>query len=163
MLISVSTWLTPQPSSSIGLLVNYGSQQLIEDQAWYRGYDLEGYWERCGIASISPAHLGQVAWVRTDGEWLGPCLVVDVMARHHFYRGVYWIGEVAEVPRWVASKLRFENGVQGEVWFGRCPPEAGTVAGEEYRPPLLWDWGDTQPIFWPFPPQQLPGICPEYN
>lgn len=162
-LIAVSVWLTPQPAFSRGLLVNYGSQQTVEDLAWFHGYDLAPYPDRCGLASISPAHLGQIAWVRTDGGWAGPCLVVDVMARHHFFTGVYVNREVAEVPRWLAARLGFENGAQGEVWFGRCAPQIGALEARAYAPPLVYDRGDTQPLFWPYPAQEFPSECPSYQ
>lgn len=159
-LISVTTWTTPQPRLSAGLLVNYGSSQLIEDQAWFRGYDLGPYRERCGLASISPAHLGSIAWVWTPGHApYGPCLVVDVMARHHAYRGIYLLGEVAEVPRPLARRLGFENGAQGFVWFGACPPPAWAEP-QAYRPLLQFDHGgERHPQFWPYPEQERPGHC----
>ena len=152
--------MTPQPPLSAGLLVNYGSQQLVEDQAWYRGYDLSVYRRRCGIAAMSPVHLGRVAWVRVDGgTWFGPCGVVDTVAQGHFNRAVFSLGEVAEIPRWLAERLGFKNGAQGQVFFGRCPP-TGDWPASRYRPPLrLSQPGETRPSFWPHAPQQMPGPC----
>jgi len=161
-LVAVTTWLTPQPQWSMGLLVNYGAQQTVEDQAWFRGYDLRPYRQRCGISAMSPAHLGRIAWVRvSDRPWFGPCLVLDTSARHHFWRNVYVNGEVAEVPRWLARRLGFETGVQGQVWFGACPPPTEDWETPRiYRPPLVFDWsGERHPIWRQYPRQQRPQQC----
>ena len=158
-LIAVSTWLTPQPQLSQGLLVNYGSQYVVERVARYHGYDLSPYSQRCGIASISPVHLGQVAWIKVGQlDWFGPCLVIDVMARKDAYVGIYINHEIAEIPRWLASWFGFTNGAQGLVWFGACPPMDDSMA-QPYQPVLEWDRGDRQPNFWPYPAQQLPTHC----
>lgn len=159
--LSVASWMTPQPIHSSGYLVNYGSRELIEDQATYRHYDLSLYPDRCGISLISPVHLGQVVWVRVrGGRWHGPCLSVDSMAQRDAYRGIYLNHEIAELPRWLATKLGFENGAQGELWIGLCPPPLnGWGEAEIYEPPLSFYQGERRPLFWPFAPQQRPGTC----
>ena len=158
-LIAVSTWLTPQPQLSQGLLVNYGSQQTVEDQAWFHGYNLTPYLRRCGISSISPVHLGTIAWVKVGrARWFGPCLVVDSSARHNAYKLIYINHEVAEIPRWLASWFGFKNGAIGLVYFGACPPMDDSMA-QPYQPVLEWDHGDRQPLFWPYPKPELPVMC----
>lgn len=163
-LLSVSTWTTPQPKYSMGLLVNYGDRSYIEGNAQFRGYNLSPYHNRCGIASISPAHLGEIAWIRTEKtKWYGPCLVVDVMARHHACVGIYHNHEIAEIPRNVANWLGFETGAEGYIYFDACaPPLEDWIIPRRYAPPVRFDDGtERQPSFWPYPPQQLPRPCPE--
>lgn len=158
-LIAVSTWLTRQPQLSSGLLVNYGSQQTVEDSAWFHGYDLTPYHNRCGIASISPVHLGTIAWVKVGrSHYYGPCLVVDSSARHDAYELIYLNHEVAEIPRWLAHWFNFENGAIGLVYFGACPPLDDSNA-QSYQPVLKWDNGDRQPNLYPYPKQELPVVC----
>lgn len=165
-LISVSTWLTPQPQLSVGYLVNYGDQSVVEGMAWWRDYDLAPYYRRCGIAAMSPVHIGRIAWVRVEGgPWNGPCLVLDVVAQHDYARAVYDLGEIAEVPRWLAHRLGFENGLEGQVWFGVCPPptEDWTIA-RPYAPRLRWsEPGERRPHFDRYKAQELPGHCPAQN
>jgi hypothetical protein len=157
-LVSVATWLSPMPQHSMGLLVNYGDQSYIEGNAEFRGYDLSHYPRRCGVASVTPSLLGRIVWVRRENTaWYGPCLVVDVMARHHFYDGVYVKHEILEVPRWLCDWLGFQNGAQGYVWVGQHPPDRAPGPAREHQPWLTLDTGqDAHPLFWPYPPQQLP-------
>lgn len=159
VLVSVATWLSPMPVHAHGLIVSYGSNRLMHDQFWVRGYTREGY--AGGLAAASPSMLGRVAWVRTHGAWVGPLLVVDVMARHDFYRGVYVNGEIAEVSDEVRLRLGIVNGAIGEVYFGLCPPPPDrNYVGIPYTPPLTWDMGnDRQPLFWPYPAQEWPIAC----
>lgn len=147
------------PQHSVGLLVNYGDQSYIEGNAEYRGYDLSHYPRRCGVASVTPSLLGKIVWVRTEHtQWYGPCLVVDVMARHHFYDGVYIKHEIMELPRWLCSRLGFQNGEVGYVWVGQRPPSpVDRRTAREYQPKLMFDGGrEKHPIFWPYPQQQYP-------
>lgn len=165
-LLSVTSWMTPQPKYSMGLLVNYGDRSYLEGNAQYRHYDLSPYHNRCGIASISPAHLGQIAWLRTETtKWYGPCLVVDVMARHHACQGIYNKHEIAEIPRDIANWFGFENGAGGYVYFDRCPPPTDDwLIPRRYRPPLKFDDGsERHPLFWPYPDQQMPVPCPKLD
>lgn len=173
VLVSIATWSAPQPQMSAGLLVTYGNQQLVEANAAYRGYDLGRLPDRCGLAAISPAMLGSVAWVRVPGgRWLGPCLVVDAVGRAHAYESIYVRQEVAEVSRATAAALGFEYGAWGHVYFGPCPPADGPetrgqewsdyAAPELYAPPLVIDYDASEPhrSFYPYPQQQRPGDCP---
>src|SRR3990167_1080420 len=159
---AVSSWDAPQPSLSEGLLVVYGGQQLVQANAEWRGYDLTRIPQQCGLASISPAHLGRLAWVRVPGgAWVGPCTVVDVVSRHHAYESIYVRREVAEVSRVTAARLGFANGGRiGQVWFGACPPP-DHVEPRAYAPPLAWDYSprDWTPSYYPYPAQQLPVSC----
>jgi len=147
------------PTHAEGLLVAYGSQGLVEANAEYRGYDLSPYWQRCGVATMSPADLGKIIWLKVDGgEWLGPCLAVDVAAQVDFDRIVYKMHEVAEVPFWMAEMMGFENGGWGQVYIGDCSPGDGSVA-QTYAP-LKTEWqGEARPLFWPYPTQELPRDC----
>ena len=159
-IVAVETWVQPQPKHSAGLLVNYGSQGVVEANADWHGYDLALVPNRCGLASISPAHLGRLAYVRTDGAWRGPCLVVDVVARRDAYGSIFERHEIAEVSRDMAGALNFEYGAQGEIWFSSCPP-MGTSQPLPYAPPLAWDaWPyHRTPSLWPYPAQQRVSEC----
>lgn len=160
-IVSVETWVAPQPKHSAGLIGLYGNQTLVEANAEWHGYDLSLVPERCGLSSISPAHLGRLAWVRTPGHvWMGPCLVVDVVARRDAYGSIYERHEIAEVSRAVAGALEFEYGAQGEIWFSSCPP-TGTSQPQPYAPPLAWDaWPyHKTPSFYPYPEQQRVTGC----
>ena len=162
-LVAVSTWLTPLPQHASGLLVNYGSQYVIERAAAYRDYDLSPYRERCGLATVTPVHLGRIAWVRAPGgPWYGPCLVTDTQQMAHFYWGVWVVKEIAEVTRPVAALLGFRSGMPGEVWIGACPPDGGSQP-TPYLPPLEWYNGEPRPIFGTptYPAQELPAHCAE--
>lgn len=157
--------MIPQPQYSKGLLVDYGDRSYIEGNAQYRGYDLSPYFHRCGIASISPAHLGRIAWVRVDGaKFYGPCLVVDVMAQHDACAGIRR-GEIAEIPRYIMEWFGARNGVQGYVWFGVCPPPTEDWRlPRVYKPRMHWSRpGERRPNFWPWPEQELPELCEEAN
>jgi hypothetical protein len=161
--LAVAAWAAPQPQYSAGLLVTYGGQQLVEANAEYHGYDLGLYPGRCGLAAISPAMLGRVAFVRAGGsDWVGPCLVVDAVARVHAYDSIYTRHEIAEVSRATAAALGFEYGAPGFVWFGPCPPHYDSLypAPLEYAPPLRWeDAGSPGRSFWPYAEQARPVDC----
>ncbi len=162
MLVSVETWMTPAPRHAEGLLVYYGPDWLAEANADYRGYSLNGFRDRCGLAVMSPADVGKVVWVRLlSGEWYGPCLAVDVGARHDFYDLVYMKREVAEVTTTLRDLLKFKYGSSGwgEIYVGLCPPE-GESKAEEYQPLLSYSQ-EPSPTFWPYPKQQWPMECPE--
>lgn len=161
--VSVSTWYTPQPRHGAGLLVNYGADWLVHAQAQYRGYDMALTRDDCGIATMSPAHLGQVAWVRVaGGDWYGPCVVVDVSRRVDFARYVYEMGEIAEIPWDVAEYLGFVYGAPGELYLGRCQPHA-TGTPQVYAPPLVVDEPplERNPLYSAWPAQETPGTAAE--
>lgn len=157
-ILSVASWSEPQPQYSMGLLVTYGNQQLVEANADWRSYDLSLYPNRCGFSAISPAHLGRIAWIRTDGHrWVGPCISVDAVSRRHAYDSIYVRHEIGEVSRDTAAMLGFEYGAQGYVYFGQCPPIGDDdVTPQEYAPPLTWDYPPTDwtPSFYPYPLQE---------
>lgn len=159
LLLSVRAWVTPQPDYSSGLLVNYGGQSVVQANADWHGYDLAPFYNRCGLASISPAMLGQVAWVRTPGHgWFGPCLVVDVVGRADAYESIYVRHEIAEIPDWLSRRLGFRYGAPGFIYFGLCPPRAGRP--QVYAPPLSFDTvGEHTPSFYPYPDPQMPVDC----
>lgn len=159
--VSVITWLTPAPAHAYGRLVRYGPQYLVEANADYRGYDLSPYPERCGVAAISPANLGQIVWVRLPGgDWQGPCLAVDVAARSDFARIVYYVQEIVEVSNDIAAFFGFEYGIWGEAAFSVCPPSEASMP-KSYQPRLQTDddHSEPNPLFWPYPEQQLPQAC----
>jgi hypothetical protein len=68
---------------------------VMEATASYMGYSLEGYVD--GIALMSPADLGKTAWIRYQGEWEGPFLVVDYAAQPDIYSTTVYNREVVEV------------------------------------------------------------------
>lgn len=162
-ILSVASWSAPQPQYSAGLLVTYGNQRLVEANADWHGYDLTAVPGRCGFAAISPAMLGRVAWFRVgQGEWVGPCISVDAVARVHAYASIYQRHEVAEVSRNVAAALGFEYGAVGEVFFGPCPPKAESVwyQPQAYAPELSWDTrGEATPSWYPYAAQQAVVVC----
>lgn len=164
IVITLAAWMTPLPQHASGKLVYYGPQYLVEANAEYRGYDLAPYWERCGVAVMSPADLGKTLWVRSnDSEWIGPCLAVDVAARGHFARAVWYVEEIVEVPKTIRDKIGFKSGVPGYVWMGACPPPLDLIQpSEPYAPPLDIDiyTPGVHYDMWPYPEQELPGECP---
>ena len=95
-IVSVATWMTALPNHASGTIVNYGDSQLMQDQAIYRDYDLNGYVS--GIAVMSPSDLGRPFWIRVNNVWYGPFLAVDTSTRHDFCDNVGYRREVAEVP-----------------------------------------------------------------
>jgi len=172
ILVSIATWSAPQPQLSAGLIVVYGNQQLVQANATYRGYELAQFPDQCGLAAISPAMLGSLAWVRVPGgRWLGPCLVVDAVGRTHAYESIYVRQEVAEVSRATAAALGFEYGAWGHIYFGSCPPADGPetrgqdwsdfAAPELYAPPLIIDEFpyENHRSFFPYPHQQPVTNC----
>ncbi len=159
-ILAISSWITPQPQLSIGLIGVYGGQQLVEANAQFHGYNL-GPTVGCGLSSISPAHLGKLAWISFDGyNYIGPCLVVDVVARGDAYGSIYQRHEIAEIRRSDLERFGLEWGKTGYIWFGYCPPIFTTPA-EEYRPVLKWDYEpfDWTPSFFPYPKQQEVKKC----
>lgn len=163
IVVTLFAWMTPLPQHAQGKLVYYGPQYLSEANAEFRGYDLAPYWQRCGVAVMSPADLGRTVWLRVDGgEWIGPCLAVDVAARIHFARAVWYVREIVEVPQSVRDLLGFENGVPGYTWIGACPPAVSDLPpAEAYDPPLDVDTltPDARYSMFPYPPQELPAEC----
>lgn len=148
------------PPLSSGLVVAYGDDRLMADQIAYRDYSTRGLWHECGVAVMSPAMLGRIAWVRTTGPWVGPCVVADVVAQHHYARAVYVLGEVVEVSDRVRLALGFKNGADGQVWFGPCPPPDDWTAPRPYHPALRYAAaGERRPAFWPHAPQQAVTAC----
>ncbi len=159
IIVSIATWLTPMPAHAQGLLVVYGSQQLVEANAAFHGYDLSPYRDRCGLSAISPADLGRVMWIRTGGDWYGPCLAVDVAAIRDFYNVVYVNGEIAEIGRLQSDLFGFRYSAFGEVAVSLCPP-ALSSAPQWYSPPLREAApGQIEPSMWPYPPQEFPTDC----
>lgn len=156
-LVSNRTWSEPQPTHSQGLIVNYGGQSVIDATAKWRDYELDGYYG--GISAISPAHLGQIAWIKVAGrDWIGPLLVVDAVAKRDAYGSIYEREEIAEVPRWLAAQLGFTHGAWGQIYFGLCPPLYEFSMARPYAPELHWDYDNSEPHldFWPYPEQQRP-------
>lgn len=156
-LVSMSTWLTPMPQHAQGRLVAYGNQSLVEANAAYRGYSLDGFDNRCGVAVMSPSDLGKIVWVRlSETEWIR-CLAVDVGARHDFFALVFQKREVAEVPFWLAEHMDFEFSQWGEVAIGLCPPPPDSIA-VRYVPYLKFD--SSGGLTWrEYPAQQRPVSC----
>lgn len=159
-ILAVSSWITPQPQLSIGLIGVYGNQLLVDANAEFHGYNL-GTTGGCGLSSISPAHLGKLAWISFDGyNWIGPCLGIDVVARGDAYGSIYQRHEIAEIRRSDLERFGLEWGAIGYIWFGVCPPLV-IGSAQEYRPELKWDYEpfDKTPSFFPYPKQQEVGLC----
>ncbi len=155
LIVSIATWLRPMPHLSEGWIVRYGPDYIGRANADFRGYSLEGY--ECAGALMSPADLGKVFWVRTDGEWYGPCLSVDVARRIDFYHYVYELEEIVELTDSALSNLGIENGARGLVFVGLCPPTR-PVMPQRYAPLLEIDPNTNShtPSMYPYPKQQRP-------
>jgi hypothetical protein len=158
-ILAVSSFAAPQPTLSRGLLVNYGSQQVVLANFAYHGYD-RAPTHGCGLASISPAMLGRLAWVSVDGvKWIGPCLVVDVVGRDAAFDSIFGRHEIAEIPRWMAQALGFEHGHAGFVSFSQCPPHSVSGA-QPYAPAReTWRWPWAPEPYRSYPAQELPESC----
>lgn len=159
--LAVSSWVQPQPELSRGLLVVYGGQQLIQANADWHGYSLHPTHD-CGLASISPAMLGKLAWVSLDGiHWHGPCLVVDVTARGDALDSIFVRHEIAEISRQMAADLGFDHGAWGYIYFGNCPYTSQELIPQPYQPPFMLDNPplDWTPSFYPYPKPEQPDVC----
>lgn len=159
--LAVSSWVVPQPKLSHGLLVVYGGQQLIQANADWHSYSLVPT-HGCGLASISPAMLGQLAWVSVDGvHWQGPCLVIDVAARGDALESIFVRHEIAEISWTMAADLGFDHGAIGYVYFGNCPYDPHGFTPQAYLPPFALDVPplDWTPSFYPYPKPNLPDVC----
>lgn len=163
--LSVYSWSLPQPQYSAGMIYGYGSESVAAANVeWHwPGHSLEGY---AGAgASISPHHLGQLMWARVEhGDWIGPILVADVVARRDSVASVYIRREIAELPRGIMAQLGTNWGTEGYIFFGSCPPPSDSIfyTASPYRPPLVWDTppDDGHKSFYPYPPAALPVDCP---
>lgn len=157
-ILAVSAWSAPQPTLSYGMLYVYGNQFLVQANADWHGYDLRPT-HGCGLASISPAMLGRLAYVSVDGQhWSGPCLVVDVDGRDDALQAIYYRHEVAEITFKQATELGFKYGAWGYVYFGAC---LQNLTPERYAPPLELDYPPYSPTpsFYPYPEQEIPYLC----
>jgi hypothetical protein len=165
-LIALATWWAPQPRYSQGWLVVYGSQRTTEINARFHGYRLSDLPDQCGIASISPAHLGEIAWISTDQlDWI-QCRVIDVGA----WPDMPWLldhHEIAEIPDWACRRLGcpvqadgLVHGKRGFLWRGACPPSAEAVP-ESYDPRQPGYPQATGPFNYNrgYPPAQPPTDC----
>jgi hypothetical protein len=161
--LTIAVVAAPQPKHSEGLLVVYGSQYLVEQNAAYRGYTLGDLPDRCGMSGISPVMLGRLAYVRTPGhDWVGPCRIVDAVAAHDAVDSIEGRKEIAEITWDTAAALGFEHGgVWGEIWFDPCPPDPrARHQPERYtltRDYSMWPWRWSS--FYPYPAQEWPVVC----
>lgn len=160
ILVSLATWLTASPTHAEGLLVYYGPDWLARANADYRGYSLADMRDNCGLSLRSPSDLGKIVWVALpDGQWYGPCLSVDVGARHDFYSLVYVKREIAEVTATLRDLLQFKYGSSawGQIYIGLCPPPANSFA-HLYQPPLSYS-SESNFVWRRWPKQQTPIDC----
>jgi len=78
-MISNSSYFLPSPQYHYGRATFY-TEGRMEATAHARGMSLDGYLD--GVSLMSPANLGDVVWLRPEGqEWTGPYLVVDCAQR----------------------------------------------------------------------------------
>jgi len=153
-LIDNATWFRSAPLYSVARATYY-APGVMEATAAYMGYSLEGFVD--GIALMSPADLGKTAWLRHDGEWEGPFLVVDYAAQTDMYSAVMFNREVVEVgfrtaERWGMaqrndSELGYEslNAVLSDVEvavFAHKPVENVTCSPIDYV-----EWWETHMRF----------------
>lgn len=168
-ILAVSSWIMPEPQYSQGMILVYGNQRLVEANAAFHGYDLSKMPGRCGFATISPAHLGQIAYITIDGvRWI-KCLVVDVDGRDDAWNAIAVRHEIGEISfadaAWLGLKHNAQGwqGARGRIWFGACLPSASgrlMPQPQAYAPPLVQDtWGEWTPSFYPYPLQQAVVDC----
>jgi len=78
-MISNRSYFQPSPQYHYGRATFY-TEGRMEATAHARGMSLDGYLD--GVSLMSPANLGDVVWLRPEGqEWTGPYLVVDCAQR----------------------------------------------------------------------------------
>ena len=163
--VTLASWSEPQPQWSQGNVGLYGSWRLVQANAEYRGYDLDGY--RCGGSLMSPSSLGKTFWVRLpSSEWYGPCLSVDCSARIDYYNNTVSRREVAEVDRGTMEALGAPWKKWTDVYLGTCPPMPyRELRGEMFWPSIQFDVFDPgarfsyASSFWPFPKQETSHDC----
>ena len=158
--VTYETWMTPLAGHRTGWLTVYGSQQTVEANADFRGYDLSLSPRRCGLAALSPAMLGQIVWVRPDphSPW-EMCYVVDVVSRvdWHAYTDA---GYLADLPRWLIQEWGTNYGLEGEFALGSCPPGELSVARPHVPQYAVDPERPVRPYSgWPYPQQQQPVEC----
>lgn len=157
--LAVSSWLVPQPKYSEGLLENYGGQSVVLANAQWHNYSLDDIPGRCGMASVSPRHLGQIVWVSVDRIIWYECVVVDVGGRNMAVDAIFGRHEIGEIPRWLANKMGFEYGHHGYMFFGKCPPNLGQ-SPQPYTVPYVLDRvGEWTPSMYPYPKREIPIEC----
>jgi hypothetical protein len=138
--VTLAAWSAPQPQHTAGYVGWYGDWHVVQANADFRGYTLDGY--ACGGSLMSPSDLGKTFWVRLpSGDWRGPCLSVDCSQRLHFAANVLGRHEVAEVDTSTMAALGQPYRAWTDVWIGTCPAGMYSVP-QLYRPPVEYDWSD---------------------
>lgn len=158
--VTFLTWMQPLIGHHTGWLTVYGGQQTVEANFLVKGYEPSWSPTRCGLATISPAMLGQIIWVRPGpgGEWV-MCYGVDSVSRVDWqtYTGK---GYLADLPRALIQSWGSEYGVEGEIYMGICPPRAGSRP-TPFEP--VYEVDHHRPVTaysaWPYPEQQEPMDC----
>ena len=150
--ISIETWFAPAPDHFSGRVVFY-NQGAMEATAAWRDLSLEGYLD--GVALMSPADIGHKVWIKFDGIWEGPFLVVDCARRGDMYPVIMYREEAVEVgwetaQRWdlkppypdvEVSKMkpRASEGVVLSEWYEEIVEFADRMGPWIYfRPPNEW-------------------------
>ncbi len=152
-LIKIEDHFKPTPRYSRGMATYY-TPGTMEATADYMGLSLDGYVD--GIAMMSCADIGSVAWIRRIDpiwwvpvpwwEWEGPYLVVDCAEWDDHYPITVHRGELTELgfktaERWGLAErnwrgvINHEYIVPVEVWL------------EDYKPPE-WIRGPTHYVWW---------------
>jgi hypothetical protein len=150
--ISVETWFTPAPDHFSGRVVFY-SQGIMEATAAWRGLSLDGYID--GVSLMSPADIGHKVWIKFDGIWEGPFLVVDCARRGDMWPIIMHREEAVEVgwetaQRWnleppypevEVSKAypRYDESFKLMDWFEEIVSFADKMGPRiHFRPPNEW-------------------------
>lgn len=150
--ISIETWFTPAPDHFSGRVVFY-NQGAMEATAAWRGLSLDGHLD--GVALMSPADIGHKVWIKFDGEWEGPFLVVDCARRGDMYPVIMHREEAVEVgwetaQRWnlkppypiieiSKTQPRFDESVNLSEWFEEIVKFADQIGPWIYfRSPNEW-------------------------
>jgi len=129
--ISIETWFAPAPDHFGGRVVYY-AQGIMEATARWRGLSLDGYVD--GVALMSPADIGHKVWIKFDGLWEGPFLVVDCARRGDMYPVIMHREEAVEVGWETAQRWNLEPPYP-DVEVSKMKPRAGegVVLSEWYE------------------------------
>lgn len=127
--ITIDTWFTPAPIHFTGKVTHYGPGAMEATAAW-RGMNLEEYVD--GVALMSPGDVGERVWIKYEGIWKGPFLVVDCARRGDMWPVIMHRGEAVEV------------GYETAALWGLEPPypevEVAKDLPQSSMPVILSEW-----------------------
>jgi len=137
-LVSYNTWMTGHPIYSEGGAVFY-APGIMERTAEYRGMDLDRYVD--GVSLMSPADIGREVWIKHEGNWEGPYLVVDTAQQNHMCQAVQTRGEVVEVGYQTAKRWDMVEWPKVHEW--KVDVEVSKVN------PMTLEYFGWEPVYYP--------------